>query len=102
MLDTRLVGRDQQAARRDDVATIESRERSLLGAAQEGGCTASWLSRGARGTRWQMLGQQVMFAPQTPPGKPTTNADSWDGYRASARPCVRHGRGAEDRQLRRA
>ena len=26
-----------------------------------------------------------MFAPQTAPGLPTTNIDSWDGYRASRR-----------------
>lgn len=83
MLDTRLVGRDQQAASRDDIATIESASRSLLGPLQE-----EWLGSELRrsrrgGTRWQVLGQQVMFAPQTPPGRPTTNADSWDGYRVT-------------------
>lgn len=83
MLDTRLIGRDEQAARRDDIATVESPARSLLGAAQE-----EWLASELRQsrrdrTRWQVLGQQVMFAPQTPPGRPTTNADSWDGYRVA-------------------
>ena len=29
-----------------------------------------------------MLGQQVMFSPQTPPAL-QHNADSWDGYRAA-------------------
>ena len=32
-------------------------------------------------TRWQLLGQQVMFAPQTPTDTPGGNPDSWDGYR---------------------
>jgi alkaline phosphatase D len=30
-----------------------------------------------------VLGQQVMFAPQSPTGQPAGNADSWDGYRAA-------------------
>jgi alkaline phosphatase D len=29
-----------------------------------------------------VLGQQVMFADQRPPGQPAANGDSWDGYRA--------------------
>jgi alkaline phosphatase D len=32
---------------------------------------------------WTVLGQQVMFAPQTPGGVRAGNPDSWDGYRAS-------------------
>ena len=59
------------------------------------------MNRGAPGTRWQILGQQVMFAPQTPPGKPTTNADSWDGYRASRDRVFDMVEASEDRQLRR-
>src|SRR6185436_6316564 len=65
------------------IAMIESPSRSILGATQE-----EWLGSELResrraGTRWQVLGQQVMFAPQSPPGRPTSNADSWDGYRTS-------------------
>jgi alkaline phosphatase D len=83
LLDARLVGRDEQASSREDIAAIESPERSLLGRAQE-----EWLHGELReskrsGTRWQILGQQVMFAPQSTPGKPTNNPDSWDGYRVS-------------------
>jgi alkaline phosphatase D len=83
MLDTRLVGRDRQAASREDVAAIESPARSLLGSAQE-----QWLHRELAdsrrsGARWQLVGQQVMFAPQSLPGRPTPNRDSWDGYRAA-------------------
>lgn len=82
MLDTRVVGRDQQALR-DDVAAIESAERSLLGRAQEDWLDGELAESKRAGTRWQVLGQQVMFAPQTPPGAPAANADSWDGYRHS-------------------
>ena len=83
MLDTRLVGRDQQVDRRDDVAAIESPTRSLLGLAQEQWLHGELAESRRAGSRWQLLGQQVMFAPQSPPGKPTTNADSWDGYRVA-------------------
>jgi alkaline phosphatase D len=83
LLDTRLVGRDEQAAARDDVAAIEAPERSLLGVAQEGWLHGELAESVRAGTRWQILGQQVMFAPQSAPGRPTTNPDSWDGYRAA-------------------
>ena len=80
MLDTRIEGRDR-AGGAGDVAALERASRQLLGAAQE-----EWLFDGLRdstaaGKPWQILGQQVMFAPQVPPGTPATNADSWDGYR---------------------
>jgi alkaline phosphatase D len=83
MLDTRLEGRDQQVASRDDVAALERGSRQLLGAAQE-----EWLFEGlkdsvAAGRPWQILGQQVMFAPQTPMGGPSASTDAWDGYRAA-------------------
>ena len=82
MLDTRIEGRDQQAAR-DNVRIVESASRQILGAAQE-----EWLAEGLRdstaaGRPWQILGQQVMFAQQTPAGQPAGNEDSWDGYRAA-------------------
>jgi alkaline phosphatase D len=80
MLDTRLVGRDQQAAR-DRIETIEDPKRSLLGARQEDWLFKQLLSSRRRGARWQMLGQQVMFAPNNPWGRPAGNADAWDGYR---------------------
>lgn len=81
MLDTRLAGRDEQAAR-EDVAAVEDAARSLLGRAQEGWLHGELAQSRRAGTRWQILGQQVMFAPQAEPGKPSANADSWDGYRA--------------------
>ena len=80
MLDTRLVGRDRQAPR-DRLDIADDPKRSLLGAQQE-----EWLFRQLqlsqkRGARWQLLGQQVMFAPNNPAGRPAVNADAWDGYR---------------------
>lgn len=80
MLDTRVIDRDVQALR-DQAAVIDDPTRSLLGRAQE-----EWLFRELSasrrsGTRWQLLGQQVMFAPISAPGQPSGNADSWDGYR---------------------
>jgi alkaline phosphatase D len=80
MLDTRIVGRDEQTPR-DRIEVVEDPKRSLLGMGQE-----KWLFRELqqsqkRGARWQLLGQQVMFAPNNPWGRPAGNADAWDGYR---------------------
>jgi alkaline phosphatase D len=82
MLDTRITGRDQQMSDKD-VVTIAAAPRQLLGRAQE-----TWLFAGLRESvrakrPWQLLGQQVMFAPQTPTGQPAGHPDSWDGYRAA-------------------
>lgn len=82
MLDTRLDGRDEQAVG-NDVASIERPARQLLGPEQEAWLNESLRDSTAAGRRWQILGQQVMFAPQAPPGRPAVNADSWDGYRAA-------------------
>jgi alkaline phosphatase D len=80
MLDTRVVGRDQQAAR-DRIEAIEDPKRSLLGAKQEEWLFEQLRDSQKRGARWQVLGQQVMFAPNNPWGRPAGNADAWDGYR---------------------
>lgn len=80
MLDTRVIGRDEQVDRAD-VLALEDPRRSMLGSAQEGWLEGELVESMRAGTRWQILGQQVMFAPQTPPGQNSTNADSWDGYR---------------------
>ena len=80
MLDTRVVGRDQQVG--SDSRELDAPARTILGAAQE-----EWLARtlagSARaGTPWQVLGQQVMFAPQVLASESSPNSDTWDGYRA--------------------
>jgi alkaline phosphatase D len=82
MLDTRLIGRDLQTPR-EDAATIALPGRHLLGAEQEG-WLAEQIVTSVRGkASWNLLGQQVMFAPQTGVGERPSNPDSWDGYRAA-------------------
>lgn len=82
MLDTRLVGREQEAGR-DDAKTIELPNRQLLGAEQEGWLAEQMVASVKNQSRWNMLGQQVVFAPQVQPGTRAANTDSWDGYRAA-------------------
>ena len=82
MLDTRLAGRDVQVER-TNVLGIEDPRRSILGPAQEHWLAGELHESVRAATRWQILGQQVMFAPQTPTDSPGGNPDSWDGYRRS-------------------
>ncbi|MEZ5415981.1 MAG: alkaline phosphatase D family protein [Vicinamibacterales bacterium] len=82
MLDTRVIGRDEQVDRAN-VLAVEDPRRSILGPGQEGWLEGELVESVRASTRWQILGQQVMFAPQAPAGQPSTNADSWDGYRVS-------------------
>jgi alkaline phosphatase D len=81
MLDTRLVDRDQEAPRREQIELIEDPARSILGSAQESWLFAELAHSKRRGATWQLLGQQVMFAPMAPWGQPSGNKDAWDGYR---------------------
>ncbi|MBB6091242.1 alkaline phosphatase D [Povalibacter uvarum] len=88
MLDTRLHGRDLQAAFKtgesqlptnDPVVTDPSR--SLLGLDQEQWLEQQLWSSKTRGARWRVLGQQVMMAQlSTSFGTTMLNADQWDGY----------------------
>ena len=82
MLDTRLVGRDQEVDRKD-LAALASPSRSLLGAAQENWLAREFAESVRNNTTWNVLGQQVMFAHQSAPGTAIPNADTWDGYQAS-------------------
>jgi len=78
MLDTRIVGRDEQAAGTVDQATIDDPARSILGAEQE-----QWLEdRLVESVAdWRLLGQQVMFAQLINfTGTGIFNVDQWDGY----------------------
>ncbi len=86
MLDTRNAGRDQQPADPCDVATITDPNRQLLGAEQEAWFFAELGRSQRRGTRWRLLGQQVMFAQLVnilAPGGCIFNPDQWDGYAAA-------------------
>ena len=82
MLDTRVVGRDEQVPR-DDTAAVELAGRQLLGAAQEGWLAEQMVTSVRNKAAWNVLGQQVMVAPQTPAGTRAGNTDSWDGYRGA-------------------
>lgn len=93
MLDTRLKGRDQQVANPCDAAAIGDPNRQLLGEEQE-----AWLFREldksqARGARWRLLGQQVMFGQLVNvlmPGGCIFNPDQWDGYAAARARVLSH------------
>jgi alkaline phosphatase D len=84
MLDTRIEGRDAQAPR-GDTAAIERASRQLLGTSQEDWLLENLMDSTAAGKPWQILGQQVMFSPQSAARTATPNPDSWDGYRAARR-----------------
>lgn len=78
MLDTRSR-RDRQVGAAD-VERLADPERTLLGAAQEAWLFDELRASARAGTAWRLIGQQVQFAPVTPPGLPIQNVDSWDGY----------------------
>jgi alkaline phosphatase D len=81
MLDTRLVGRDGQADGRETIAVLDDPKRSLLGRAQEEWLVAELAASKRAHVTWQLLGQQVMFAPCSLPGAAAISTDAWDGYR---------------------
>ena len=81
MLDTRLVDRDQQARARDAIAVLDDGKRTLLGNAQEQWVFEELQAASRAGVTWQLLGQQVMFAPGSLPAAPSISTDTWDGYR---------------------
>ena len=74
VLETRLEARDQQAA--SGSTDILSEERRLIGDDQYNWLTAEMKSSTAT---WNILAQQVMFAPLRIAGVPFNN-DQWDGY----------------------
>lgn len=76
MLDTRISARDLQASLGSP--DIYSADRKLIGDEQY-----EWLTTQMENStaQWQVLGQQVMFAPLRVAGVPI-NTDQWDGYNA--------------------
>jgi len=91
MLESRLVGRDEQVSPdgEDDVLTIDdprltNQSRQLLGVDQE-----TWLFGGLRQSpaRWKILGQQTMMAQlvdvRVQDAVVAANPDQWDGYVAA-------------------
>ncbi len=73
MLDTRLIGRDEQ-----DGTGNNDPNRSILGSQQ-----FTWLTTEMQNSpaKWHVLGQQVMMAPLEVFGN-GVNEDQWDGYSA--------------------
>lgn len=82
MLDTRMIGRDVQVLNKE-IEKVEDPNRQLLGVEQEGWLAEQLAASVRNQSTWTLLGQQVMFAPQTPAGAVAGNADSWDGYRGA-------------------
>lgn len=88
MLDTRLHGRDARVDGKDH-AGAEDPARSLLGADQTAWLEAQLSASKRAGTRWRVIGQQVVFAPLRGVfGE--FNPDAWDGYRANRREILEH------------
>ena len=80
MLDTRGL-RDRQitAATADQLGNPG---RTLLGRTQEAWLFDRLRESAKAGTRWRLLGQQVLIAPMSPTGQPLS-VDMWDGYPAA-------------------
>ena len=81
MLDTRSL-RDAQVPQ-DNIASITSAGRSLLGKEQETWLFDQMRASARAGTAWRVLGQQVLFSRFAFPGRPVALNDTWDGYQAS-------------------
>lgn len=94
MLDTRIIGRDEQAMGPLD-PSIDDPDRQLPGTAQEQFLFRKLRQSKARGAIWRVIGQQVMIGQLViPEGEPillpidnrpllTLNPDQWDGYSAA-------------------
>lgn len=88
MLDTRLYGRDQQAANAQDPAIYDA-NRKLLGDEQMQWMLDNIDNSQQDDIRWRMLGQQVMFGQLEVSGQ-IFNVDQWDGYPASRSRVLEH------------
>jgi alkaline phosphatase D len=79
MLDTRLVGREQQQAR-TALDALANPSRQLLGVAQEQWLRDRLTQSSADGVAWRALGQQIMMAQLRDREGQVYNTDMWDGY----------------------
>lgn len=80
ILDTRIVGRDQQLKVGDP--KINDSTRQLLGPEQEAWLRDELARAQKLDTSWQIIGQQIMLSPLKSRGR-ITNPDQWDGYPAA-------------------
>lgn len=98
MLDTRLYGRDLQAAFKTGQSDLPANDpviadasRTLLGFDQEQWLEQQLWNSHARGATWRILGQQVMMAQLSATfGQTIINPDQWDGYRPARERLYRH------------
>lgn len=82
MLDTRLIGREQQV-KLHDAAELERRERSLLGEPQERWLFERLEAAQAEGVAWKLIGQQVLLSQLRGKAGTPLELDKWDGYPAA-------------------
>lgn len=78
MLDTRINGRSEQTTL-GNLNTLNDPDHRLLDPAQENWLIDKLSTSHQDGTRWRVLGQQVMMA-QLAAGAIGFNMDQWDGY----------------------
>jgi alkaline phosphatase D len=91
MLDTRLIGRDEQVAKRTDAAAINNPARQLLGTAQEQWLKSALLRSSVDKVQWRVIGQQIMMAQLSlDGGKTIANEDQWDGYKPARERLFNH------------
>ena len=83
MLDTRLIGRDEQLADDAPKEALEDPARTLLGLDQEQWLYEMLRKSGGDGTPWRLLGQQVPIAQLFKNKDTILSADKWDGYAAN-------------------
>ena len=83
MLDTRLHGRTEQVADRNDSAAMAAPGHTLLGPDQHAWLAEELRASVRRGSAWHVLGQQLMFGQLIGEDGILLNTDQWDGYPAS-------------------
>ncbi|MEO8183073.1 MAG: alkaline phosphatase D family protein [Deltaproteobacteria bacterium] len=80
LLDTRYE-RDGRLSGNCDPSGLANADRGVLGAEQEQWLLGALAASQARGARWRLLGQQVMFAQLAEAAKGcVAQPDQWDGY----------------------
>ncbi|MEH6569423.1 MAG: alkaline phosphatase D family protein [Halioglobus sp.] len=82
MLDTRVIGRDEQIDD-DNKDNLGNPERSLLGTQQEHWLAGELSASKQHQTLWRVLGQQVVIAQVIGENGEVLNTDFWDGYPAA-------------------
>lgn len=82
MLDTRVIGRDEQIDK-DHKENLTDPSRSLLGVQQEHWLAGELSASKQHETLWRVFGQQVVVAQVIRENGEVLNTDAWDGYPAT-------------------